>query len=252
VDNQISDGLLTPFSKAQFNPVVHRLARTTPYYDRNRAHICSFFVKGTCNRGILCPFRHEKPEEASPLSHQNIKDRYYGVNDPVAHKLLSRSELMEPTKPDDKSVTTLYVGNVDKRISEQDLRDHFYYFGEITSLLLLPAQNCAFIEFETRAAAEAVFKKYQSNLIVNGIFLKIAWARPQQLNKPAPIENPALISRSSDYYPSMDSERLGARPEDKEKEKKTTQSAATVSPVLNAPNWDQSDQHPQKTRKLNS
>jgi hypothetical protein len=33
------------------------MARTDPYYKRNRPHICSFFVKGECNRGTECPFR---------------------------------------------------------------------------------------------------------------------------------------------------------------------------------------------------
>lgn len=33
------------------------IARTDPYYKRNRPHICSFFVKGDCNRGDECPFR---------------------------------------------------------------------------------------------------------------------------------------------------------------------------------------------------
>lgn len=34
-----------------------KLARTTPYYKRNRPHICSFWVKGECKRGEECPFR---------------------------------------------------------------------------------------------------------------------------------------------------------------------------------------------------
>ena len=33
------------------------IARTDPYYKRNRPHICSFFVKGECKRGAECPFR---------------------------------------------------------------------------------------------------------------------------------------------------------------------------------------------------
>jgi pre-mRNA-splicing factor RBM22/SLT11 len=62
-----------------------KLARTAPYYKRNRPHICSFWVKGECKRGEECPYRHEMPNDPSdPLSNQNIKDRYYGVNDPVA------------------------------------------------------------------------------------------------------------------------------------------------------------------------
>ena len=53
-----------------------KLARTTPYYKRNRPHICSFWVKGECKRGEECPYRHEKPTDPDdPLADQNIKDR---------------------------------------------------------------------------------------------------------------------------------------------------------------------------------
>ena len=63
------------------------------------------------------------PEETE-LSQQNIKDRYYGVNDPVANKMLRRAEeFSKLTPPDDKDITTLYVGNVDAtKISEEDLK----------------------------------------------------------------------------------------------------------------------------------
>nr|CAD7420692.1 unnamed protein product [Timema poppensis] len=54
-----------------------KLARTSPYYKRNRPHICSFWVKGECKRGEECPYRHEKPTDPDdPLADQNIKDRY--------------------------------------------------------------------------------------------------------------------------------------------------------------------------------
>nr|CAD7415568.1 unnamed protein product [Timema cristinae] len=53
-----------------------KLARTSPYYKRNRPHICSFWVKGECKRGEECPYRHEKPTDPDdPLADQNIKDR---------------------------------------------------------------------------------------------------------------------------------------------------------------------------------
>ena len=39
---------------------------------------------------------------------QNYKDRYYGVNDPVANKMLNRTKDMPKLEPpEDKSVTTL-------------------------------------------------------------------------------------------------------------------------------------------------
>merc|ERR1712173_161364 len=94
-----------------------KLARTTPYYKRNRPHICSFWVKGECKRGEECPYRHEKPTDPDdPLSNQNIKDRYYGVNDPVAEKLLKRASAMphldapEPRGQDDHNPLLWWIG----------------------------------------------------------------------------------------------------------------------------------------------
>lgn len=62
-------------------------SRDCSVLQRNKAQICSFFVRGECKRGAECPYRHEMPT-SGPLSEQNIKDRYYGVNDPVANKVM--------------------------------------------------------------------------------------------------------------------------------------------------------------------
>ncbi|KAG2455837.1 RBM22 factor, partial [Polypterus senegalus] len=124
---QNSDGTrpVGALGKAQSSSdMLLKLARTTPYYKRNRPHICSFWVKGECKRGEECPYRHEKPTDPDdPLADQNIKDRYYGINDPVADKLLKRASTMPRLDPpEDKSITTLYVGGLGDTITETDLR----------------------------------------------------------------------------------------------------------------------------------
>lgn len=65
------------YGKARPNDTILKLQRTTPYYKRNRAHVCSFYIRGECTRGAECPYRHEMPITGE-LSQQNIKDRYYG------------------------------------------------------------------------------------------------------------------------------------------------------------------------------
>ena len=106
-------------------------------------------MKGECKRGEECPYRHEKSTDPDdPLADQNIKDRYsdvkdryYGVNDPVADKLLKRAEAMPQLEsPEDKSITTLYDRNLGEKIREKELRDHFYQFGEIRSVIV-PRSN---------------------------------------------------------------------------------------------------------------
>lgn len=68
------------FGKVRANDTILKLQRTTPYYKRNRAHVCSFYVRGQCTRGLECPYRHEMPVTGE-LSQQNIKDRYYGYGE---------------------------------------------------------------------------------------------------------------------------------------------------------------------------
>ena len=122
-------------------------------------------------------FRHEKPSDPDdPLSNQNIRDRYYGTNDPVAEKILNRAKALPTLEPPvDTSVTTLYLGNLGPggTISEKDLRDHFYQYGDIRDLRILEAKQCAFITFTTREAAEIAaersFKKL--NLKVCSFFI---------------------------------------------------------------------------------
>lgn len=65
------------YGKVQTNDTILKLQRTAPYYKRNRAHVCSFYIRGECTRGAECPYRHEMPVTGE-LSQQNIKDRYYG------------------------------------------------------------------------------------------------------------------------------------------------------------------------------
>lgn len=164
-----------------YSEVLLRLARTTPYYKRNRPHICSFWVKGECKRGEECPYRHERPTDPDdPLADQNIKDRYYGTNDPVADKLLKRASTMPALDPpDDRSITTLYVGNLGERIGELELRDHFYQYGEIRSINIVSKHQYAFIQFVTRSGAELAAEKTYNKLILNNRRINIKWGRSQ-------------------------------------------------------------------------
>ncbi|XP_003704135.1 pre-mRNA-splicing factor RBM22 [Megachile rotundata] len=166
---------------AAASDLLMKLARTSPYYKRNRPHICSFWVKGECKRGEECPYRHEKPTDPDdPLADQNIKDRYYGVNDPVADKLMRRAAAMPKLDPpEDKSITTLYIGNLGDVLTEKQLRDHFYQYGEIRSITMVPRQQCAFIQYTQRSAAEAAAERTFNKLILGGRRLTIKWGRSQ-------------------------------------------------------------------------
>lgn len=110
------DNLALPYAKDDTtNPILEKIAKTKPYYERNLAHVCSFWLKGECTRGALCTYRHEQPNHDPNLHNQNIKDRFYGVNDPVAKKILNQIENSRYLKaPDDKSIKTICISFVEE------------------------------------------------------------------------------------------------------------------------------------------
>jgi pre-mRNA-splicing factor RBM22/SLT11 len=101
-----------------------RIARKTPYYERNLPQLCSFFARGECTRGTECPYRHEMPRDKDdPLSKQNIKDRYAGHDDPVAAKIMARAAAAPVLRePADHDAKTLWLGNLDETIGSEDVR----------------------------------------------------------------------------------------------------------------------------------
>eukprot|EP00927_Polykrikos_kofoidii_P003543 TRINITY_DN11419_c0_g2_i1.p1 TRINITY_DN11419_c0_g2~~TRINITY_DN11419_c0_g2_i1.p1 ORF type:complete len:388 (+),score=71.08 TRINITY_DN11419_c0_g2_i1:47-1165(+) len=217
------------YTKVAPHPMLQRLARKTPYYKRNEARICTFYTKGQCNRGNDCPFRHELPE-GGELAHQKLRDRFHGENDPLAKKIFRRAdEELTLLPPADKSITTLYLGGLEASMKEKDVRDHFYVFGEIRSIRMVPRQCCAFVTFIKREDAEQAVAKLHRILQIKGKKVNVMWGRPQV---PASVASgmasssgvvpdasglPSVIPPGAagpcgiycPYYPSMDPTAMG-------------------------------------------
>jgi pre-mRNA-splicing factor RBM22/SLT11 len=121
-----------------------------------------------------------------PLANQNIKDRFYGQEDPVAEKMLKRQKAWEEEgkgalhPPADPTVVTLMVGGLDETVGEQDLRDVFYSHGEVAGVRFAKTPGVAFVEYTTRGAAEAAAKALHGSLVVKGARCRLSWA-----NRPA-------------------------------------------------------------------
>jgi pre-mRNA-splicing factor RBM22/SLT11 len=86
-----------PGKQAAQSNLVQKMARDTPYYKKNKAKICTFWLRNACTRPD-CPFRPcngdtDMPELSSDASmrKQNISDRYHGKDDPVAQKMMKRA-----------------------------------------------------------------------------------------------------------------------------------------------------------------
>lgn len=148
---------------------------------------------------------------STDLSEQNIKDRYYGVNDPVAEKILKRmQDLPNLTPPEDPSITTLYIGSIPSGTMEADLRDVFYAYGELTSVRIIHDKNCAFVTYSKREDAERAANALASQLKINGVNCKLMWSRPNNQKTTSTAEPGSSAQGAGVLYPSMDPTAMGS------------------------------------------
>lgn len=58
-------------------------------------------------------------------------------------------------------------------------RDHFYQYGEIRAITMVPRQQCAFVQYTSRGSAEMAAERTFNKLILQGRRLTIKWGRSQ-------------------------------------------------------------------------
>ena len=67
-----------------------------------------------------------------------IRERFNGVNDPLAQKIIDKIEDFKvPAPPEDQSITTLFIGGVDKETSKEDIEQKFEQFGTIEAVRII-------------------------------------------------------------------------------------------------------------------
>ena len=100
-DRGAGDRRLAPGTARLVKRLLGRRSAWQDQYQQNRAKVCTFWLRGACNRGVTCPFRHEKPlpservqmglvASVKPVNHEeSIKSRYFGhTADPVTADIL--------------------------------------------------------------------------------------------------------------------------------------------------------------------
>lgn len=113
--------------------------------------------------------------------------------------------------------------------TREEVGDQFYAYGEIASITILEAKQCAFVEFRTRAAAEEAARALVNALTVRGQRARLQWGKSKQQadgarggRMPPGIAAPAQPQPwtaedgpfgKPTFYASMDPNAMGARPD---------------------------------------
>lgn len=98
--------------------------------------------------------------------------------------------------PEDPTITSLFLTGVEDDLPEHELRTFFAKYGPLRSVVCSHRSHCAFINYQTRAAAEAAAQESQGKAIIAGCPLRVQWGKPKPLD-------------GMDRQPRMDARREG-------------------------------------------
>ncbi|KAJ6788955.1 hypothetical protein PWT90_04192 [Aphanocladium album] len=83
--------------------------------------------------------------------------------------------------PDDRNIMSLFVTGVEDDLPEFKLREFFKVHGKIKSLVCSHMSHCAFVNYETREAAEKAAAACQGRAVIAGCPLRIRWGQPKAI-----------------------------------------------------------------------
>ncbi|POR34335.1 Pre-mRNA-splicing factor slt-11 [Tolypocladium paradoxum] len=83
--------------------------------------------------------------------------------------------------PEDKNIMSLFVTGVEDDLPEFRLREFFKVHGKIKSLVCSHMSHCAFVNYETREAAEKAAEACQGRAVIAGCPLRIRWGQPKAI-----------------------------------------------------------------------
>lgn len=83
--------------------------------------------------------------------------------------------------PADKNIMSLFVTGVEDDLPEYKIRDFFKVHGKIKSLVCSHMSHCAFVNYETREAAEKAAAACQGRAVIAGCPLRVRWGQPKAI-----------------------------------------------------------------------
>lgn len=116
--------------------------------------------------GILCSNRPIRVSYATP---KNNNARYFQL------AMQAPALVQQPT---DANNTTVFVGGLSSPVNEEQLRQHFSPFGEVTYVKIPAGKGCGFVQYVSRASAEQAIEK-MNGFVIGTSRIRLSWGRSQ-------------------------------------------------------------------------
>ncbi|ROV99194.1 hypothetical protein VPNG_08206 [Cytospora leucostoma] len=103
--------------------------------------------------------------------------------------------------PADRNIMSLFVTGVEDDLPEHKIREFFKAHGKIKSLVCSHMSHCAFINYETREAAERAAEACQGKAVIAGCPLRVRWSQPKAVGTMNREERSEMLRDGRSAFP---------------------------------------------------
>ncbi|KAH9789773.1 polyadenylate-binding protein RBP47B' [Citrus sinensis] len=176
----VTDYLLQETFRSQYPSVRGAKVVTDPNTGRSKGYgFVKFLDENERNRamtemnGVFCSTRPMRISAATPKKTTGFQQQYAAV------KVAAYTTPVQVFPADnDITNTTIFVGNLDPNVTEEELKQTFLHFGEIVNVKIPMGRGCGFVQFAARASAEEAILRMQGHMIGQQQ-VRISWGRKQ-------------------------------------------------------------------------
>ncbi|RYR23021.1 hypothetical protein Ahy_B03g068299 isoform B [Arachis hypogaea] len=174
----VTDYLLQETFRANYPSVRGAKVVTDPNTGRSKGYgFVKFADENERNRamsemnGVYCSTRPMRISAATPKKTTAFQQQYA-----PAKAMYPVPAYTAPVPPEyDMNNTTVYVGNLDLNVTEEELKQAFMQFGDIVSIKVHAGKGFGFVQFGTRASAEEAIQKMQGKVVGQQV-VQLSWA----------------------------------------------------------------------------
>ncbi|GAV59772.1 RRM_1 domain-containing protein [Cephalotus follicularis] len=175
----VTDYLLQETFRVQYPSVRGAKVVTDPNTGRSRGYgFVKFADESERNRaltemnGVYCSSRQMRISMATPK--KTVQQQY------TTKSIYPVPAYTTPVQvlPADNDVnnTTIFIGNLDPNVTEEELRLLFLQFGDIIYVKIPAGKGCGFIQFVNRTSAEEAIQRMQGHMIGQQV-VRVSWGR---------------------------------------------------------------------------
>ncbi|KAL6505371.1 Polyadenylate-binding protein rbp47b' [Orobanche gracilis] len=126
--------------------------------------------------GMYCSTRPMRISAAAPKKTATGVQQQYAAAKSIYPAVVYPAPAQAVPLDNDINNTTVFIGNLDPNITEEELKQIFMQFGDIIYVKIPAAKGCGFVQFAARSSAEESIQRMQG-AVIGQLVVRLYWGR---------------------------------------------------------------------------